>query len=347
MYKNAKDRTWIKEHSRQSEFITIDDDGGGGSSKRVQQQQQQSFETPVKEGKPDVKTFRRKTVVNSLVPARNRQAFSSKKSKKKSEINADALLNILVHKDKSELHKIFAKVRNSNKRLSVVHFLYNQLMKSEKEEFAAILLKKEEIEKQHKLSSSWGTMESQSDRLSWNTPPPQSKTQKQPSDNKFVIPKKCQRDLDEFQMHTSYIEDGVWESRDKTRADEIRARYPKKGNIAGVYKFTNLVNGKSYIGHTKNVWNRLRDHLGQKGLEHNQADLQRAIRKYGIDKFEFEVLIDDKQDLLMKKEEERLIMEALYVKKYNSYLNGYNTEDTAQALGEAMHSYHSLDYCLL
>ena len=142
----------------------------------------------------------------------------------------------------------------------------------------------------------------------------------------IYIPDKCKRDPMEEQMHKMYKRENLYETRDKEGCQEIRDRFPKKGNIQCVYKFTCLVNGKSYIGQTGNLWARIKRHLERKALENGQADLQRAIRKHGIKNFTFEVLIDQKDDMLMKDPENRLIMEALYVKKFNSYLKGYNTE---------------------
>ena len=142
----------------------------------------------------------------------------------------------------------------------------------------------------------------------------------------IYIPAKCKKDSMEEQMHKMYKRENLYETRDKEGCKEIRNRFPKKGNIQCVYKFTCLVNGKSYIGQTGNLWARLKRHLERKALENGQADLQRAIRKHGIKNFTFEVLIDQKDDMLMKDPENRLIMEALYVKKFNSYLKGYNTE---------------------
>lgn len=151
--------------------------------------------------------------------------------------------------------------------------------------------------------------------------------EKEEEENEDIyIPAKCRRDPLEEQMHKMYKRENLYETRDKEGCQEIRNRFPKKGNVQCVYKFTCLVNGKSYIGQTGNLWARLKRHLERKALENGQADLQRAIRKHGIENFTFEVLIDQKEDMLMKELESRLIMEALYVKKFNSYLNGYNTE---------------------
>jgi len=61
--------------------------------------------------------------------------------------------------------------------------------------------------------------------------------------------------------------------------------------FAGVYKITNLVNNKSYIGSSTYLVNRLRGHIQdlKKGT-HRNTHLQSSINKYGFENFVFEVL---------------------------------------------------------
>lgn len=60
-----------------------------------------------------------------------------------------------------------------------------------------------------------------------------------------------------------------------------------------IYKFTNKINGKSYIGQTKDFKKRLNSHKSssnnKKSNEYN-TPFHRAIRKYGIDNFKYEIL---------------------------------------------------------
>lgn len=56
----------------------------------------------------------------------------------------------------------------------------------------------------------------------------------------------------------------------------------------GIYKIRNLLNGKVYIGQSVDLQNRFRCHKHDyKKLNYY---LYRAIRKYGIDSFEFNVI---------------------------------------------------------
>jgi len=67
---------------------------------------------------------------------------------------------------------------------------------------------------------------------------------------------------------------------------------------AGVYRITNLVNGKFYIGSSNKLMRRYRRHKKDlKNDYHPNQLLQRAYNKYGEDNFSFEVLeyIEDKE----------------------------------------------------
>ena len=73
----------------------------------------------------------------------------------------------------------------------------------------------------------------------------------------------------------------------------------------GIYKITNKVNGKLYIGSSKDLVRRKKDHfrLLKKGVSHNTI-LQRAVDKYGIANFEFTVIVECEEDLLFIIEQE-------------------------------------------
>jgi group I intron endonuclease len=89
-----------------------------------------------------------------------------------------------------------------------------------------------------------------------------------------------------------------------------------------IYKITNLVNGKVYIGQTvqKNPKARWYDHCAKarKGIN---KPLPNAINKYGVDKFSWEV-IDSTTGL-----EALNKLEKHYVEKYNSINEGYNIRE--------------------
>jgi len=60
---------------------------------------------------------------------------------------------------------------------------------------------------------------------------------------------------------------------------------------AGVYKITNLVNGKIYVGSSVNIYNRKHTHSTKLSKNvHHSRHLQNSYNKYGKDSFLFEVL---------------------------------------------------------
>lgn len=72
----------------------------------------------------------------------------------------------------------------------------------------------------------------------------------------------------------------------------------------GIYIITNINNGKRYIGSSKNLYNRLRDHLWDlKSDRHINSHLQNAWNKYGEENFEYGILcICDEEDKLNKEQ---------------------------------------------
>ena len=57
-----------------------------------------------------------------------------------------------------------------------------------------------------------------------------------------------------------------------------------------IYKITNLINNKIYIGKTKkDIETRFKEHL-QNAINDCQYNLSKAIRKYGIDNFNIEMI---------------------------------------------------------
>lgn len=81
-----------------------------------------------------------------------------------------------------------------------------------------------------------------------------------------------------------------------------------------IYKITNKVNGKSYIGQTRYTLEfRWRQHIHKK----DNTYFHNAIRKYGPDNFSLEILEECPYSNLNERE-------IFYIAKYNTFKDGYN-----------------------
>ena len=88
--------------------------------------------------------------------------------------------------------------------------------------------------------------------------------------------------------------------------------------MIGIYKITNKINNHSYIGLSTHLEDRWEYHKTPYNWKReNNKVLYKAIKKYGIDNFKFEILEECSVEELGGKEK-------YYIKKYNTYYNGYN-----------------------
>jgi len=85
--------------------------------------------------------------------------------------------------------------------------------------------------------------------------------------------------------------------------------------MIGIYKITNLINGKAYIGQSQNIEERFVEHLHHHS--ENAYDIGKALYKYGKENFSFEVLEECSPDKLDE-------LEDYYIIKYNTINSGYN-----------------------
>lgn len=97
--------------------------------------------------------------------------------------------------------------------------------------------------------------------------------------------------------------------------------------MIGIYKITNKINGKIYIGQSNDIYRRFYEHQTKGGTSRIPVDV--AIQKYGKDKFSYEVLEECSIDELNQKE-------TFWIKKLNAIENGYNCSEggNQQSIGE-------------
>lgn len=91
--------------------------------------------------------------------------------------------------------------------------------------------------------------------------------------------------------------------------------------MIGIYKITNKINGKNYIGQSIDIERRIKDHFWKskcmKDISFNSI-LHQAIRKYGPDNFEWTVIEECSISNIDS-------LEQKYITQYNSITpNGYN-----------------------
>ncbi len=99
----------------------------------------------------------------------------------------------------------------------------------------------------------------------------------------------------------------------------------KKYNKSGIYKITNLINLKFYIGSTNSITNRKGNHFSLLNRSiHPNRYLQNSVNKYGIENFKFEIIEYCLEKELIEKEQ-------YYIDIFQTYNNkiGYNLSPTA------------------
>ena len=90
--------------------------------------------------------------------------------------------------------------------------------------------------------------------------------------------------------------------------------------MIGIYKIENKINGKVYIGQSidiKSRWNKYILDSKTWQITNQSAVIHKALNKYGVNNFSFEVLEECNPNELDEKE-------IFWIDYYDSYYNGYN-----------------------
>lgn len=98
-----------------------------------------------------------------------------------------------------------------------------------------------------------------------------------------------------------------------------------------IYKISNTINNKLYIGMTRyNIEHRWKEH--KSSYQYKNTHLYSAMRKYGVDNFNIEIIEECP-------EEDLIIREAYWISYYDSYKNGYNmTEGKGEGNGTSFNA---------
>jgi len=103
----------------------------------------------------------------------------------------------------------------------------------------------------------------------------------------------------------------------------------------GIYMVVNLINQHKYIGQSKNIKKRFKQHhLCDYNNTNNccyNTKFYQALRKYGLDNFE--VII-----LELCEENELDALEQKYIKQFDTFKNGYNSTEGGQNWSSNIHS---------
>jgi group I intron endonuclease len=108
----------------------------------------------------------------------------------------------------------------------------------------------------------------------------------------------------------------------------------------GIYCIENRINNKKYIGLSKDIKRRWREHkkkaFNKNSKEYHHA-IYNAIRKYGLDNFDFKIIEECSQEELKEKEK-------YWINYYKAYEKGYNMTRGGEynCLSEESHPFSKL-----
>lgn len=97
----------------------------------------------------------------------------------------------------------------------------------------------------------------------------------------------------------------------------------------GIYKYTNKINGQIYIGQSSDISSRYEQHIYD-AAKRAKTVIDKAIQKYGIENFNFEIIEECSKEELDSREK-------YWIQYYDSYNNGYNSTIGGKTLREENH----------
>lgn len=88
----------------------------------------------------------------------------------------------------------------------------------------------------------------------------------------------------------------------------------------GIYKITNTINGKMYIGQSIDIEARWKRHICDYKNDSKNNKFYNAIKKYGLDNFVFSIICEVPKSALDE-------YEISYINYYDTVKNGYNSRE--------------------
>lgn len=143
---------------------------------------------------------------------------------------------------------------------------------------------------------------------------------------RLIIPETERRDIKVLNsikkelMNERPINMVIWQTYYSKRANELCAKILGTKNVIGIYKITEISTGKCYIGQSKNVKERFREHM-KCGLgidTPNGNKLYQAMINSSIEDFTFELIEECDASALDEKEK-------YFISLYQSYDYGFNS----------------------
>lgn len=109
----------------------------------------------------------------------------------------------------------------------------------------------------------------------------------------------------------------------KTWEDLMTFDYNKYKHKAGIYRFYNTINGKSYIGQSIDLGKRIYAHIRNVRRGDCNQVIYRAIRKHGSQNFKVQILTVFPEHENLRKNLD--LSEKIYIEYYGTYESGYNS----------------------
>lgn len=102
-----------------------------------------------------------------------------------------------------------------------------------------------------------------------------------------------------------------------------------------IYRFTNIVNGKMYIGKTFDIKRRVKDHLSNRG---NTKIFSKAIKKYERDSFDVDILCKIRSNDIEHLNIVLSSLEIFFIRKYKTKELGYNCTEGGEGQRGNLHT---------